>query len=68
MLHCIAIDDEPLALDLLEDNIRSIPFLSLKARCRNAMDAMEVMQREHIDLVFSDIQLQHPSNQPYRWW
>jgi two-component system LytT family response regulator len=57
MLHCIAIDDEPLALDLLEDNIRSIPFLSLKARCRNAMDAMEVMQREHIDLVFSDIQM-----------
>jgi two-component system LytT family response regulator len=57
MLHCIAIDDEPLALDLLEDNIRSIPFLILTAKCRSAMDAIEVMQREQIDLVFSDIQM-----------
>ncbi len=57
MLNCIAIDDEPLALDLLEDNIRSIPFLVLKAKCRNAMDAMEIMQREQIELVFSDIQM-----------
>jgi DNA-binding LytR/AlgR family response regulator len=57
MLHCIAIDDEPLALDLLEDNIRGIPFLVLVAKCRNAMDAIEVMQREQIDLVFSDIQM-----------
>ncbi len=57
MLRCIAIDDEPLALDLLEDNIRSVPFLSFVARCRNAMEAIAVMQREAVDLVFSDIQM-----------
>jgi DNA-binding LytR/AlgR family response regulator len=42
---------------LLEDNIRNIPFLSLVARCRNAMEAIEVMLREPVDLVFSDIQM-----------
>ncbi len=57
MLRCIAIDDEPLALDLLEDNIRKTPFLSLAGRCRNAMEAMQMLQGKPVDLVFSDIQM-----------
>lgn len=57
MLRCLAIDDEPLALELLEDNIRSVPFLSLVAGCRNAMEAMQLVQRGAIDLIFSDIQM-----------
>lgn len=57
MLRCIAIDDEPLALDLLEDNIRNTPFLTFVARCRNAMEAMQVLQQQAVDLVFSDIQM-----------
>lgn len=57
MLHCIAIDDEPLALELLEDNIRKIPYLQLVATCSNPLEAMKVMQEETIDLLFLDIQM-----------
>ncbi|RYY11695.1 MAG: DNA-binding response regulator, partial [Chitinophagaceae bacterium] len=51
MLRCIAIDDEELALELLEDNIRKIPYLQLVATCSNPMEAIRVMQDEEIDLV-----------------
>ncbi len=57
MMNCIAIDDEPLALALLKDNINQVPFLNLVASCNNAFEAMETMQSQSIDLVFIDIQM-----------
>lgn len=57
MIRCMAVDDEPLALELLEDNISKVPFLKLVAACDNAMEAMKIMQQETVDLIFLDIQM-----------
>lgn len=57
MMKCIAIDDEPLALKLLEDNIGNVPYLELIASCRNVFDAMKVLEQNKIDLIFIDIQM-----------
>jgi len=57
MLRCIAIDDEPLALELLEDNISKVPYLKLVATCSNPLEAMTVLQKETVDLIFLDIQM-----------
>ncbi|MBX3252574.1 MAG: response regulator transcription factor [Chitinophagaceae bacterium] len=57
MLRCLAIDDEPLALELLEDNISKVPFLQLSASCSNPVEALRLLQEKEIDLIFIDIQM-----------
>ena len=57
LLQCIALDDEPLALDLLEDSISKLPYLHLVAKCSDAFEAMKAMQENKIDLIFADIQM-----------
>ncbi|GAO41941.1 LytR/AlgR family response regulator transcription factor [Flavihumibacter petaseus] len=57
MLRCIAVDDEPLALALLQDNISKLPYLQLVASCANALEAIKVMQEQPVDLMFIDIQM-----------
>jgi len=57
MLRCIAVDDEPLALELLEDNISKVPNLQLVAKCSNAMEAIKVLQTQSVELIFLDIQM-----------
>jgi two-component system LytT family response regulator len=57
MMRCIAIDDEPLALELLTDNISKVPFLQLVAACDNALEAMAIMEHQSVDLIFLDIQM-----------
>lgn len=56
-MKCIAVDDEKFVLDLLVDNIQKVPFLKLVARCKNALEAAEVLHREPVDLIFLDIQM-----------
>lgn len=57
LIHCIIVDDEPLALDLLEDNIKRVPYLKLIAKCNNAFEAIQLLQSVHVDLVFTDVQM-----------
>jgi len=56
-MRCIAVDDEPLALALLADNISKVPYLELKGCCSDAFEAMRVLETEEIDLIFIDIQM-----------
>lgn len=57
MLRCIAVDDEPLALELLVDNIAQVPYLHLVEQCSNAFEAIKVLQQQPVDLIFLDIQM-----------
>lgn len=56
-MRCIAVDDEKLVLDLVVDNISHVSYLHLVKACRNAMEAIEVLSTEKIDLIFLDIQM-----------
>ena len=56
-LKCIAVDDEPLALKLVETFIEQTPFLELISSCDNAVEAMGVIREKQPDLVFLDINM-----------
>ena len=56
-ITCLAIDDEPPALQVIEKYVTSIPALQLAATCNNAVDALAVLQNNQIDLLFLDIQM-----------
>jgi two-component system response regulator LytT len=57
ILKCIAVDDEPLALKLVETFIGQTPFLELISSCDNAVEAMSVIRDKQPDLVFLDINM-----------
>ena len=56
-MTCIIIDDEPLALDILETYIADSPTLRLVARCENALEAFQALQQHEPELIFLDIQM-----------
>lgn len=56
-LNCILIDDEPLALELLESYVQKTPFLNLCGKYSNALTALNVLKERKIDLLFLDIQM-----------
>ncbi|PKQ62673.1 DNA-binding response regulator [Labilibaculum manganireducens] len=57
MINCIAIDDEPLALKQITGYIEKTAFLNLKASFENAMDALQFIAENKIDLIFLDIHM-----------
>src|SRR5574344_850739 len=57
MMTCIAVDDEPLAIDLMETYISQVPGLELKGTFTDAISAWGYLQRNPVDLVFLDIQM-----------
>jgi len=55
--NCLIVEDEPLAAEVLQDYISQIPFLTCKAVCRDALYAIQILQKEKIDVLFLDIHL-----------
>lgn len=57
MIRTIIVDDEPLAIEILEAYILKMPNMNLIAKCSNALEANEVLRTEDIDLMFLDIEM-----------
>ena len=57
MIRCLAIDDEPLALQQLITYINKVPFLELAAQCQSALEAREFLEKETVDAIFCDINM-----------
>lgn len=57
MIRCMIVDDEPLAVTILENYIARTPFLELAGSYTNAFEALHMLQTEKIDLLFLDIQM-----------
>ncbi len=56
-VNCLLIDDEPLALRVLENHIEKIPWLHVVNTCTNPLEAMEELKKHKVDLLFLDIQM-----------
>ena len=56
-LTCAIIDDEPLAISLLESYVNKTPFLELAGKYNSAVNALPVLSKEPVDLLFLDIQM-----------
>lgn len=57
MLNCIVIDDEPLAVEILQDFIAKVPFMQLQASYTHALEALQYLNTQETDLVFLDIKM-----------
>ena len=57
MIRCLAIDDEPLALQQLVTYIKKVPFLELAAQCQSAMEARKYLEQDTVDAIFCDINM-----------
>lgn len=57
ILRCAIVDDEPLALGLLESYVNKTPFLQLTGKYSSAVQAMKELPGEEVDLLFLDIQM-----------
>lgn len=57
MIRCLAIDDEPLALQQLTTYIQKVPFLELAAQCQSALEARKFLEQDTVDAIFCDINM-----------
>ena len=56
-VNCIIIEDEPIASEILVDYVKQVPFLNLIAAHTNALEALEDLKSQPVDLLFLDIHL-----------
>ena len=57
MIRCLAIDDEPLALQQIAAYIGKVPFLELAATCQSAIEARKFLEQDTVDAIFCDINM-----------
>ena len=57
MIRCMAIDDEPLALQQIAAYIGKVPYLELVAQCQSALEAHQFLQHDTVDVIFCDINM-----------
>jgi DNA-binding LytR/AlgR family response regulator len=57
MMKCIIVDDEPLAIEILESYVSKVEQLRLEGSFRNAISAFTFLQQHQVDLIFLDIQM-----------
>ena len=57
MIRCMAIDDEPLALQQIATYINKVPFLELVAQCQSALEARQFLEQDTVDAIFCDINM-----------
>ena len=56
-LRCLLVDDEPPALKVLVSHISNVPGLEIVAKCKNAIEAIDVLHEKPVDVVFLDIKM-----------
>lgn len=56
-IKCLIVDDEPIAQNILKTYVHDTPILKLEGVCNNALEAMEMLKKKKIDLVFLDIEM-----------
>jgi DNA-binding LytR/AlgR family response regulator len=56
-VKCIIVDDEPLAIEVIDSHIKKFDDIEVIARCSNAVKAFEILQNKQVDLIFLDIQM-----------
>ena len=57
MYKCLIIDDEPIAIRVIKKHLSAFTDFEVVAECNNALEAMPVLSKENIDLLFCDIQM-----------
>jgi two-component system, LytTR family, response regulator LytT len=57
IIKCLAVDDEPLALDKMSNYIGKTPFLELAGVCRSGFEAIDYLSKTKVDLMFADINM-----------
>jgi DNA-binding LytR/AlgR family response regulator len=57
MIKALIVDDEPLALEVLETYINQLSKITVAGKCSNAIEAGEFLDKEEVDVIFLDIQM-----------
>jgi len=57
ILNCVVTDDEPIAIEIVEDYIKMVPSLHLQATCHDAIETFSALHKGNVDVLFIDIQM-----------